>query len=159
VIILLVDDDLNDARLVREILVRQDPDLTIIDAETCEDALRLADTEAIDCIVMDQKLAGMQGSECVRQLREQDYQGGFILLTGFSDPRTAVAAMKNKADDYLDKGDIRERLLLAIRDAVAIRSSAVQKQKEAILKNRRIDERIDQIEQYIADLKRERRGL
>lgn len=157
--ILLVDDDLSDARLIREILERQDPELTIINADTCEDALRLADTETIDCIVMDQRLPGLQGSKCVAALREQGYQGGFVLLTGFADPYTAVEAMKNKADDYLDKGLIRERLLSAIRTAVSIRSDAVAKQKEAIAKNRRIDDRIEELERSILDLKRERRGL
>lgn len=157
--ILLVDDDPTDARLVREILVRQDPEITIIDAQTCDEALWIADTEHIDCIVMDQKLEGLQGSDCVRALRQKDYQGAFILLTGFSDPRTAVAAMKHGADDYLDKRDMWDRLLYAIRDAAGIRGEAVKKQREAIEKNRRLDERIDQLEEAIVELRRERRAL
>lgn len=154
-IILLVDDDLTDATLVGHILTRQDPDITIIDAETCEEALRLAKTPP-DCIVMDQRLVGLSGSECVKRLREHGYRGAFILVTGFVEERTAVEAMKNGADDYISKNDVRERLLPAIKDAIARRADAVRLQRIAEEGQKEMDGIFDQMDRLRERLKRER---
>lgn len=144
--ILLVDDDLTDARLVREILTRQDSDLTVIDAETCEDALRVADTAQIDCIVMDEKLVRTRGSECVEHLRQQGYIGAFILLTGFPDSKIAVDAMMNGADNYLSKDDVRAGLLAAIRKAVEKRHAATAMQHAAEEKEKRYLDQVQELD-------------
>lgn len=144
--ILLVDDDLNDALLVRKILASQDPTITIVDAETCEQALDLAKRENFDCIVMDQKLMGLSGSECVRRLRDQKYVGGFVLLTGFSDVETAVEAIRNGADEFISKNDIREKLLPAIRSAVELHREPMRAARDAEEKIVRIDEKTEGIE-------------
>lgn len=143
--ILLVDDNPTDAQLVRATLVRQDSELTIIDAETCQDALRMADTAVMDCIVMDEQLKGVRGSECVKQLRAVKFSGAFGLLTGFPDTRQAVDAMLNGADFYLSKDDIQTGLLSSIRSAVARRQDAIRAQAAADKKEREYREELERL--------------
>lgn len=145
--ILLVDDDPSDAQLIRTVLTRQDPELTLINAETCEEARRIADHDGtmIDCIVMDERLKGTPGSECVKQLRAAQFVGAFGLLTGFPDTKPAVLAMQNGADFYLSKDDIQEGLLPSIRNAVSRRQDAIRAKEVADAKEKQYQDELRQL--------------
>lgn len=140
--ILLVDDDPADAALVRAILTRQDPDLAIISAERCEEALHIAETTQLDCIIMDERLKGVPGSECIKRLREQKYRGAFGLMTGFPDTKMAVDAMIHGADFYISKNDIQDGLVPAMQQAIARRQDAIRAQQAADAKDKQYQEEL-----------------
>lgn len=152
-IILLVDDEPSDAFLVRHLLARHDPDFTLLEATSCEETLAIVAKQTIDCIVMDQRLVGTSGSDCIKQLRENHYVGAFILLTGFADERTAVEAMKNGADDFLSKDHMHDELPMAIAKAIERRAEAVRMQIHAQEQDKRTADIIEQMNQLLAQLK------
>lgn len=154
--ILLVDDDPTDASLIRAILTRQVGVLTIIDQTSCVEALATINQLDIDCVVMDQKLIGIQGSECVKQLRDSGYQGAFVLVTGFADDRVAVEAMKNGADDFISKNDIATKLLGAITGAIELRAHTIRTQHDSAERIAHLDQLIVQLDQILTTLHQER---
>lgn len=156
-VILLVDDEPSDALLVRHLLATYDPDFTLIEAASCEETLAIVAKQTVDCIVMDQKLVGTSGSDCIKKLRESHYVGAFILLTGFADERTAVEAMKNGADDFLSKDHMHDELPMAITKAIERRAEAVRMQNAAAKKDLEFDARIDALDALINDIKKDRR--
>jgi FixJ family two-component response regulator len=69
------------------------------------------------CLVLDVKLPGLSGLDIQAQLAERT-DTPIIFLTGYSDIRTAVQAMKAGAIEFLTKPFIAEQLLAAIRHAI-----------------------------------------
>ncbi len=67
------------------------------------DALRLADENAYDIVVLDIMMPRMDGIEVLQQLKERHPDVDVIMITGLSQIQTAVKAMKLGAFDYLPK--------------------------------------------------------
>jgi signal transduction histidine kinase len=119
--VLLVDDSLADRTAVRRALER-DPDThwEVEQVDTAEAALEHLSLDPPDVVLMDLNLPGMNGVELLRTLRERCGEClAAVLLTGSGTERTAVAAMKSGAQDYLLKEDFSpERVRHSLRRAV-----------------------------------------
>ncbi|ERH12347.1 MAG: response regulator receiver protein, partial [halophilic archaeon J07HB67] len=97
----------------------------VADAETALD--RLA-TTAVDCVVSDYQMPGMNGIELSRAVAERAPHLPFVLLTGHGSETVASEAVDAAVTSYLPKRADREgfeRLAERIRDAVARAHSAV----------------------------------
>ncbi len=70
----------------------------------------LQDTE-IALLVSDVRLPGISGIELLRQIRDRGVRAPTILLSGESDLRTAVDAMRAGAVDFIEK-PIIDRIVL-----------------------------------------------
>jgi|GEM_PF-106188 len=68
----------------------------------------------VACLLLDGKLPGMSGLDLLDQLREHGHHLPVIFITGASDIRTAVAAMKAGACDFIEKPVLPPELLLAV---------------------------------------------
>ncbi|WJR80183.1 response regulator FixJ [Bradyrhizobium sp. NP1] len=79
---------------------------------------------ALDCIVSDIRMPGMNGIELVRKLRSEGATCAVILITGHGDVALAVEAMKAGAADFIEKPFDDEALLGAIRAALEARPVA-----------------------------------
>jgi two-component system response regulator FixJ len=79
---------------------------------------------ALDCIVSDIRMPGMNGIELVRKLRSEGATCPVILITGHGDVALAVEAMKAGAADFIEKPFDDEALLGAIRAALEARPVA-----------------------------------
>ena len=112
--LLLVDDD--QVWLQRLAVAMERRDFAVITAGSVKDAIALAKKDAPDYAVIDLRLEDGSGLEVVEVLRDVRPDGRIIMLTGYGNIATAVAAVKLGAVDYLSKpadADAIEAALLA----------------------------------------------
>jgi diguanylate cyclase (GGDEF)-like protein/PAS domain S-box-containing protein len=119
-ILLLVEDNPGDARLLREMfneLGLHRTDLTRV--ECMSDAEKHLSEHAVDIIVLDLGLPDAQGLGAVRRAHTAAPHVPLVVLTGLDDESLAAEALQEGAQDYLIKGQIDARgLLRALRYAI-----------------------------------------
>jgi len=82
------------------------------------EALRIARDRPPDAILLDLRMADMDGLETLRQLRERGYEMPVLVISGHADVPTAVEATRRGAFDFFEKPLARDRVLLSLRNAV-----------------------------------------
>ncbi len=107
--ILLVEDDMKLANLVREYL--ESKDFSVLHQSTGEGAAERILDEDPDLIILDLMLPGVDGLSICRQVRPK-YRGPILMLTALGDEVDEVVGLELGADDYLVK-PVRPRVLLA----------------------------------------------
>jgi two-component system, cell cycle response regulator len=110
--ILAVDDQLY-FRVFLEDLLRSEGFEAVAVASGAE-ALERLDGERFDLILTDLMMPGMDGTELVQRVKERFPEQDVLVVTSVGDVKTAVAAMKLGATDYLLKPIDRAVLLRAI---------------------------------------------
>lgn len=116
--LLLVDDDRNFRQRLELTLSRRGYDVSA--AEGVAEARTLAAKVKPTHAVLDMKLEDGTGLELVSELRAQNADIRIVMLTGYGNLATAVAAIKAGAVDYLakpaDPDDIVKALTVSIGD-------------------------------------------
>lgn len=107
--LLLVEDDLPLANMVKDFLVEQGFDVTV----ECDGrrAVEQIEGQYYDAIVLDIGLPGIDGFEVCRAVRP-NYAGPIIVLTARGEEIDEVIALEVGADDFMAK-PVRPRALLA----------------------------------------------
>jgi signal transduction histidine kinase len=117
--VLLVEDNLGDARLLREMFSEEgslDVDLACV--RFMSEAERHLTTRAVDVILLDLGLPDAQGLAAIRRARIAAPDVPLVVLTGMDDEALAAQSLQEGAQDYLIKGQIETRgLLRALRYA------------------------------------------
>ena len=118
--ILLVEDNPGDARLIRELLSDSGHYGDSVDeASRLVDALSALRSLAVDLVLLDLSLPDSRGLDTFSRLHTAAPNVPMIVLTGLDDRATALAAVKEGAQDYLLKGAVNGELLSrAIRYAI-----------------------------------------
>jgi two-component system KDP operon response regulator KdpE len=117
--VLVVDDEPQVASLLTRILVSRGYEArTADDAESAMSILRGGSCP--DVIITDLEMPGADGIELCRRVRETS-NGPIIVVLGYADSRTEVAALDSGADDYIVKPFSADTLLARLR--VALRRS------------------------------------
>jgi DNA-binding response OmpR family regulator len=118
--ILLIEDNLRDARLLREMLKEQSLfDTQLKHLERMSNAEIFLAAIAVDIIVLDLGLSDAQGLDAIRRAYAAAPDVPLVVLTGLDDKSVAVQALQEGAQDYLIKGQIETRgLLRALRYAI-----------------------------------------
>ena len=133
-IVLLVEDNPGDARLLREMF-----DLEGMKSTELTHVGSLGDLEKhlaghpVDVILLDLGLPDAQGLEAVKRARAAAPRVALVVLTGMDDEALAVQALQEGAQDYLIKGQIDRRgLRRALRYAIErkIMEDALSEEKE-----------------------------
>jgi len=110
--VLLIEDSRADARLVQLDLEGSGEDNFEIQlAERLEDALRRIESERADVILTDLNLPDSKGLNSFRKLREAAPHLPIVLLTNDSDENLAVQMVKEGAEDYIVKGEVKGKYL------------------------------------------------
>jgi two-component system, cell cycle sensor histidine kinase and response regulator CckA len=111
--VLLVEDNEGDVRLIRRML-RDSPDLafSIQHADTLSSALDFLARAKWGIILLDLALPDSSGLDTLQAIIHRAPEIPIIVLTGLSDEKVAVEAVRRGAQDYLVKGDIGGRLLI-----------------------------------------------
>jgi len=113
--ILVVDDDADLRDLLREYLVKQGLEVSVLHSA---DALeRRLERERPDLIVLDLMMPGVDGLTALRRLRESGDDIPVIMLTARADDVDRIVGLELGADDYLGK-PFNPRELLARIQAV-----------------------------------------
>jgi two-component system nitrogen regulation response regulator NtrX len=87
-------------------------------AATGQDGLALADRDAADLVLLDIKMAGMDGLEVLQRLRATHEALPVIMISGHATVSTAVEATKLGAFDFIEKPLSTERVLVSVRNAL-----------------------------------------
>ena len=104
--LLVVDDE----PAIRGAIARAFPELTVLQAESSEQALTLMKDGYPDLAVLDQRLPDGDGLALVAKLRSIDPDIPIVLLTGHGSVDLAVEALKQGVTDFIEKPFKLERL-------------------------------------------------
>jgi signal transduction histidine kinase len=118
--VLLVEDNVDDAELVRAMFRRGRSDNFVLThmLSMTEAVHRLAEG-GVDIVLLDLGLPDGSGMETVRRAHAAAPDVPLIVLTGVDDEQLAAQALKEGAQDYLIKGQIENRALpRALRYAI-----------------------------------------
>ena len=115
--ILVVDDEPNMAWLFSHAF---GGDYEIVAASSGEQALELLRCLDIDLIMLDLRLPGADGIDTLRAARKQGFRGPVIVMTAYGEIKTAVAAMKLGAHDYITKPFDMDELRLTIESSLRL---------------------------------------
>ncbi|WP_105423568.1 response regulator transcription factor [Neorhizobium sp. T25_27] len=115
-IIYVVDDDeeLRDSLLDLFLITKQRASAFSSGSEF----LKLADTSAAGCVVVDLRMPGVTGLDLQKQLTSLGSRLPIIFLTAYADISTSVRAMKAGATDFITKPFTNQDLLQAIDHAI-----------------------------------------
>jgi DNA-binding NtrC family response regulator len=100
--ILVIDDDRETCRLMRELL--QEPEREIETVQTPDEALSLLERSSIDLVVSDIHLdASLTGIDMLRAFKARDSSVEVVLISAFGTLETALDAVRAGAFDYVSK--------------------------------------------------------
>jgi HD-GYP domain-containing protein (c-di-GMP phosphodiesterase class II) len=138
--VLLVEDNVGDARLILEMIAESGESITLSQAETLIEALSELDASSYDAVILDLGLPDSQGMETFTRLRDAANEIAIIVLTGNVDKRAATEALERGAQDYLVKGHIdSESLTRSIGYALSrMEADTALRQSESQLKQANI---------------------
>jgi DNA-binding NtrC family response regulator len=127
---LIVDDDELFCDAVADYL--SDHGMRVLSAHTGQRALELGSSERLDVVLLDQRLPDSEGQQLCPSLHKTNEQAKIIFITAHATFDAAVSAIRAGAHDYLSKPVELEELLLAVKQALRVRSL----------------ERVDEVQQY-----------
>jgi DNA-binding response OmpR family regulator len=104
-----------------------------------EEALRLAQTQRPDLILLDLMLPKIDGLEVIRRLRAQNEEVPIVVLSSKDDEADKVLALSLGADDYVTKPFGLAELIARIRAALRRRRRDRGNQSEAVFGHVRLD--------------------
>ena len=111
--LLLAEDEIALAHIVRESLEEQNFDVTL--CFDGEQALICYREKKPDIIALDVMMPKMDGFEVARKIREKDQTIPIIFLTARSRPKDVVTGFESGANDYLKKPFSVEELIVRIK--------------------------------------------
>ena len=115
--IALVEDDSGLSESIASILQKAGPDICFVGAaRTGEQALAEFPALKPDLVLMDLKLPGMQGVECVARLTALMPELQIVIITVFDDTELVFESLAAGAIGYLTKPVTPDQLLKAIRE-------------------------------------------
>jgi two-component system nitrogen regulation response regulator NtrX len=124
--ILIVDDEQNIGRTLKLILEREGYAVS-----TCSS---IGEARAwpyrVDAYMLDVRLADGSGIDLLRELRQRDVDSPAIMISGHGTIADAVEATRAGAYDFLEKPLSRDRVLLALKNAVE--QSALRMENERL---------------------------
>lgn len=99
--ILIVDDE----ETIRHFLAQffRGKGFEVVVAENGAEAIRIAEAQWLDVVLLDLKLPDLEGVEVLRQLRQENPDLPVIMMTAFGEVPSAVGAMRLGAYDYMAK--------------------------------------------------------
>jgi two-component system response regulator HydG len=115
--ILIVDDDVDTCTLLARLLAKNG--YLVEQAYSGKAAFSLMNAGHFDLILCDFRLGDMEGTEILAGIKKILPSVPVIVITGYSDIRTAVNVIKSGAFDYVAKPLIPDEILLTIKKALA----------------------------------------
>src|SRR5690606_10050580 len=114
--ILLIEDDTTFAVVINGFLSKNNYDVTV--ANSAKEGLNSFSSKQYDLVIMDYRLPDLNGSDLLSSLKKERKEIPVIVMTAFSDIKTAVQVMKKGALDYITKPIIPDELKLLVSQAL-----------------------------------------
>lgn len=128
--VLVVDDE----KVIRELCQAALKDYRVLQAGSSADALQVYSTESCDLVLTDVMMPGGSGIDLLREIKQRDLNAVVIIMTGFGDKEIILNALKEGADDFINK----PLSLLQLRTSVE-RSLIRKKLKEELAALKQLD--------------------
>ncbi|MCY7356046.1 MAG: sigma-54 dependent transcriptional regulator [Rudanella sp.] len=121
--ILIVDDNNDICLLLERFLGKQG--YKTASALRGEDGLALVRKDSFELVICDFKLPDIDGLEMLRRIKVISPKTSVIIITGYSDVRVAVQAVKHGAYDYVTKPLYPDEILYTIKSALERRIQTI----------------------------------
>ncbi len=109
--LLVIDDERNIRELLR--IVFEVEGYEVLEASSCEEAVRRLDSESLDLVICDIFLPDGNGLDLVRSYHSKRPDTHFVVITAHSTPAHALAALRDGAVEYVSKPfDVEELKLI-----------------------------------------------
>ena len=113
--ILIIDDDIDTCTLLSSYLAGKGYDTDT--SFSGNKGLQKFKDGPFDLIICDYRLGDKEGFEVLKEVKKLNSEVKFIIITGYSDIKTAVRVIKEGAFDYISKPLIPEEVLNVVRTA------------------------------------------
>ena len=114
--ILVIDDEISILDSLAGIL--SDEGFTPICVDSAEKGLKKIKTEAVDLVLLDIWMPGMDGIEALKQIKEDYPELQVVMISGHGTIETAVQATKIGAFDFIEKPLSYDKIVLAIKNGL-----------------------------------------
>ena len=114
--ILIIDDDKDICLTLSRFLSKKGFETHSVNNGT--DAVSLLKSEKFDGILCDYKLPDTTGLELIQRINILNPEAATIIITGYSDLKTAVEILKHGASDYVTKPLFPDEILASIKQAI-----------------------------------------
>ncbi|MFT4152842.1 sigma-54-dependent transcriptional regulator [Parafilimonas sp.] len=115
--VLVIDDDRDMCLLLKKFLERNNFEVT--DFISGKKALSWYEENMPDIVLCDLRLEDMSGLEILQKMKSTNPALPFLIITGYSDVRSAVEIMRHGAYDYITKPLFPDEILVTIKQALA----------------------------------------
>lgn len=99
-VVLVIDDEIGPRESLRFLL---NENYQVLCADSVAEGLRILQKQVPDIVIMDIRMPGVNGIEGLREIRKVDADLSVVMLTGFAALDTAQEAIRNEANDYVEK--------------------------------------------------------
>lgn len=114
--ILLIEDDLTFSRILEGFLSKKGYRVTT--AHKGKEGLKGFESGSFDFILLDYRLPDMTGMDILLEIKKTQPAVPVVIMTSFSDIRTAVKAIKSGAYEYITKPVNPDELLIILQQAL-----------------------------------------
>ena len=154
---LLVEDNLAEARLLQEILKGTAfKRFDLVHVKRLWEAIAQLHKESFDIVLLDLTLPDSQGLESLDSLVKQAPSLPIVVLTNTNDDELAVQAVRHGAQDYLVKRNINQDLLVrSLRYAIQRKQASEALREANEILEQRVQERTYELETANKQLKQE----
>jgi two-component system response regulator HydG len=115
--LLIIEDDMDMSQLLKRFLTKNGYDVDL--AANGAKGVAAFTANPADLVLCDYRLGDMDGVEVLKKVKDVEPGVPFIIMTGYSDIRTAVNVMKMGAFDYLAKPLLPDETLQLIKRALS----------------------------------------
>ncbi len=121
--VLVIDDDVPFCEMLKTFLTKKGYNVTNVFKAL--EAQQSINKECFDIVLTDVRLPDSDGIELLKYIKKQCPSAQVILMTGYTEIKTAVNAMKLGAFDYVAKPINPDEILMTIKQALEKKSSVV----------------------------------
>lgn len=114
--ILLIEDDLTFSRILDGFLTKKGYQVNA--AHKGKDGLKAFESKSFDFVLLDYRLPDTTGMDILLEIRRVNTTVPVVIMTSFSDIRTAVKAIKAGAYEYITKPVNPDELLMILQQAL-----------------------------------------
>jgi two-component system, NtrC family, response regulator HydG len=143
--LLIIEDDMDMGLLLKRFLTKNGYDVET--TSNGKSGISAFSSNPADLVLCDYRLGDMEGVEVLKKIKDIDPSVPLIIMTGYSDIRTAVNVMKLGAFDYLAKPLLPDETLQLIRRALSSSSQTANVEVEKTAKEGDVVEEVQRPKQ------------